>query len=248
ILKSFPLGEADLIVTIYTLDYGLVRVFAKSPRKTKSRFGSSLEPFSYNKITFLGNEDNHLPRLIQADIIYPFQSLRDNLKCYIKSTEILEVTLNLQPERLIVKELFYILLDTLKKLDSECNTNRWNLFYKIKLLKYSGLAPELSGCVICNCAGRTFYIHEGAVICEDCFIKGDYPRKISLSQGAINLYITILKWNWDNLHRIKPSDILNSELNNMIDRHIEYRSERNLKTKWFNFKVQQVMGSSVTTP
>jgi DNA repair protein RecO (recombination protein O) len=241
ILKSNIFGEADLIVTIFTLDFGVVKVFAKSPRKTKSRFGSSLEPFCYNKISFLGKEDNYLPRLVQADIIYPFQGLRDNLHRYIKSTEILEVTLNLLPERLVISELFHILLDTLKKLDTEPSIDRWILFYKIILLKYSGLAPQLSGCAICNCAGRAFYIHEGAVICEDCLRKGGYSQKISLSQGAINLYLTILKWDWDNLNRIKPSDILNAELNNMVDRHIEYRSERKIKTKWFKFKVHEIL-------
>jgi DNA repair protein RecO (recombination protein O) len=232
ILKSFPLGEADLIVTIFTLDFGLIRVFAKSPRKTKSRFGSSLEPFSYDKISFFGKDDTHLPRLTQADIINTFQGLRDNFQVFMKSIEILEVTLNLQPERMPTKELFYILLDALRKLDSEFNGERWRLFYKIKLLKYCGLAPQLSGCAICNSFSSTFYIHEGGVICEDC-VKG-YPRKISLSQGAINLYITILKWNWDNLYKIKPSDVLNHELNNMIDKHIEYRSEKSIKTKQFN--------------
>lgn len=242
ILKSFPLGEADLIITIFTLDFGLIKVFAKGPRKTFSRYGSSLEPFSYNKISFFGRDDSNLPRLTQADIIYSFQGLRDNLHNYMKSTEILEVTLNLQPERVNNKELFYILLDTLKRVDIESDLDKWILFYKIKLLKYSGLAPELSGCVICKSTAKSFYIHEGAVICPGC-IKGN-PRKIFLSQGSINLYMTILRWNWDNLNRIKPSIILNQELNNMIDRHIEYRSEKTIKTKIMREQVSNMLPGS----
>ena len=40
VLRTFPFGEADLIVTFLTADFGLIKVFAKSPRKIKSRFGS----------------------------------------------------------------------------------------------------------------------------------------------------------------------------------------------------------------
>ncbi len=50
VLKTFPFGEADLIVTHLTYDFGLINTFAKSPRKIKSRFGSSLEPLTCSKI------------------------------------------------------------------------------------------------------------------------------------------------------------------------------------------------------
>ena len=48
VLKTNPFGEADLIVTYLTRDYGILKTFAKSPRKIKSRFGSSLEPLTYS--------------------------------------------------------------------------------------------------------------------------------------------------------------------------------------------------------
>ena len=39
VLRTTPYGEADLIVTYLTKDHGIIKVFAKSPRKIKSRFG-----------------------------------------------------------------------------------------------------------------------------------------------------------------------------------------------------------------
>jgi DNA repair protein RecO (recombination protein O) len=39
VLKTTPFGEADLIVTYLTRDCGILKTFAKSPRKIKSRFG-----------------------------------------------------------------------------------------------------------------------------------------------------------------------------------------------------------------
>jgi len=54
VLKTNPFGEADLIVTCLSKDYGILKTFAKSPRKIKSRFGSSLEPLTHSKISFWG--------------------------------------------------------------------------------------------------------------------------------------------------------------------------------------------------
>jgi DNA repair protein RecO (recombination protein O) len=91
VLRTFPFGEADLIVTYLTPEFGILKLFAKSPRKIKSRFGSSLEPLTCSKISFWGKEDAALPKLTQSDIIHPFHSIRNNLHCFLKVSEILEL-------------------------------------------------------------------------------------------------------------------------------------------------------------
>ena len=57
VLRTFPFGEADLIVTHLTPDLGIIKSFAKSSRKTRSRFGSSLEPLTRSRISLFGKED-----------------------------------------------------------------------------------------------------------------------------------------------------------------------------------------------
>ena len=47
VLRSVRLGEADRVLHLYTLDRGRVGAVAKGVRKTKSRFGARLEPFSH---------------------------------------------------------------------------------------------------------------------------------------------------------------------------------------------------------
>lgn len=47
VLHTQDLGEADRIITMLTLNHGKIRAVAKGVRKTKSRFGARLEPFSY---------------------------------------------------------------------------------------------------------------------------------------------------------------------------------------------------------
>jgi len=99
VLRTFPFGEADLIVTFLTFDFGLIKVFAKSPRKIKSRFGSSLEPLTCSRVSFWGKEDADLPRLTQSDILHSFQMIRNNLHVFLKVSEIIELTITLVPEK-----------------------------------------------------------------------------------------------------------------------------------------------------
>src|SRR5262245_65497842 len=50
VLRSFRFGEADCVLHLYTLDRGRVGAIAKGVRKTKSRFGARLEPFSHAQL------------------------------------------------------------------------------------------------------------------------------------------------------------------------------------------------------
>ncbi|MCC6346001.1 MAG: DNA repair protein RecO, partial [Nitrospirales bacterium] len=113
VLRSTVFGEADLIVTYLTPEYGLLKAFAKSPRKVKSRFGSSLEPLTYSLISFLGKEESTLPRLTQADIIRPFQTLREDFRKFLALSELLELNLSFLAERDPHPDIFMLLLTTL---------------------------------------------------------------------------------------------------------------------------------------
>ena len=47
VLRTQKLGEADRIVTVLTRRTGKVRAVAKGVRRTKSKFGARLEPFTH---------------------------------------------------------------------------------------------------------------------------------------------------------------------------------------------------------
>src|ERR671910_2949595 len=50
VLRSIRFGEADCVLHLYTLAKGRVGAIAKGVRKTKSRFGARLEPFSHAEL------------------------------------------------------------------------------------------------------------------------------------------------------------------------------------------------------
>lgn len=234
VLKTLPFSEADLIATLLTSDFGLLKTFVKSPRKTKSRFGSSLEPLTYSRISFWGREDSNLPRLTQADIIRPFQAIRGNFDCFMRVAEIIELTLNLLPERDMNKGIFDLLLDILNEIEKDCLNSSMTQFkgilYKVKFFEMAGYGPGLSGCARCNKPGYNFYGSHSSILCGDCSINID--SYIRLSPGVIRLYETLKKWEISKISRIKPSAQLLSELTDFLDNHARHTTAKPLRTRF----------------
>ena len=245
VLRSFPFGEADLIVTYLTPDFGLLKLFAKSPRKIKSRFGSSLEPLTHSRISFWGKENANLPRLTQSDIIQPFQSLRDNLHCFLKVQEIIELTLSFLPERDVNKRAYHLLLKTLQAIENNLTSTHRGVkrmagfsdndlsltHYKIKFLKLVGYAPKFDACGRCGRNGYCFYISQGSILCDACAKGIDSP--IRLSPAVVKLYTDLFIWDSSKIKRIKPSDKLLLELLNVMNMHIKYILTKSLKSEAF---------------
>lgn len=255
VLRTFSFGEADLIVTLLTLDFGSCKVFAKSPRKITSRFGSSLEPLTHVRIAFWGKEETALPKLTQADIIHPFQKIRDNLDVFLRVSEVIELTATVIPEKDAHIAVFHLLLSTLHAIEREItripacaadakqNGNSRNSdrgvdaiemalnHYKVKCLKYTGLSPKLDACGRCGQKSFMFYLSDGAMLCESCAAGFDSPLRIS--PGAVRLYEHLLLWDIEKIHRIKPSSLLLAELKQIISMHIKYVLAKSLKTESF---------------
>ena len=234
IFKTTPFSEADLIVTAFTLDYGLVNAFAKSSRKIKSRFGSSLEPLTYAKISFWGREESTLPRLTQSDIIKPFQSLRERSGYYFRVMEIIELTLSLLAERETNRECFHLLITTLNRIENGRSENGEvfnTILYKLRLLDMVGYGPRLEGCARCGTSGYNFYISHGSIICGTCAQGMDSPMRLSL--GLIRLYASLRKWDISKIDRIKMTGTLLAELSEVLNSHIQHTIAKPLKTKAF---------------
>ncbi len=234
VLKNAVFGEADLIVTYLTPHYGLLKAFAKSPRKIRSRFGSSLEPLTYANISFFGKEDAGLPRLTQSDIIRPFHSLRCDFNCLLDISEILELCLNFLPEREPAPDIFKLLLNMMTTLESHADgaTKLFYLFYKMRFLQAAGYLPGLSACGKCGTKTSSwafenskaerhyFYVEQGAVMCSRCITGGG--GSMPLSRGSLKFYESLLKWDPSAIGRVNAPAHLVEELRDIIDEHIKY--------------------------
>ncbi len=77
VLRSFPFGEADRVVVMLSPNRGKVRAVAHGVRKTKSRFGGRLEPFTHVDLVLY--EGRGLDTVTQVSVIEAFPRLRGDL-------------------------------------------------------------------------------------------------------------------------------------------------------------------------
>ncbi|MCA1727691.1 MAG: DNA repair protein RecO, partial [Actinobacteria bacterium] len=88
VLRAVKLAEADKIVTILTQGSGKVRAVAKGIRRTQSKFGARLEPFTH--VSLMLYQGRNLDTVAQAEIVTPFQRVRSDFDRYSAGETMLE--------------------------------------------------------------------------------------------------------------------------------------------------------------
>ncbi len=225
VLRSLPQGEADLIVTYITEDYGIMKGFAKSPRKTGSRFGSSLEPFSFVRVSLFGREHSTIFRITGSDIIEPFEEIRSDLQRVSYLAPAINLTERLLVEGEPEKEIFYLLLMTLRYIRAVGLEEAFllSLAYAVKLLNHQGFSPRLDHCTGCQRDTATYHIAHGSLLCSECAGRYHEGSELKgLSDGARSLYRALLNWDLRGIVRIKVSKQLLGELIQLLEDHIRY--------------------------
>lgn len=236
VLRTKPFGEADLIIEYLTRDSGLRSAFAKSPRKIKSRFGGSLEPFTHARISLLGREDARLPRLTQSDVIRPFQGLREDTGAYLAATELAELTLQLLPQKEPGDRIFPLMLWALDRLESARAAPSAGAapfvqaVFELRLLKLSGYAPSLKACARCGAKTDRFHPLEGALICVRC--RGA-AGSLQLPGALMKACESLAAWPLHRVSRIKLSAALVSEIKDFLDLHLDARAAVSVRTREF---------------
>src|ERR1700692_4832456 len=69
VLRSYPLREADLLVTLFTRTEGKVKGVARAAKKSKRRFGGALEPLTLVRAYYDDRQGQELARLDSCDIL-----------------------------------------------------------------------------------------------------------------------------------------------------------------------------------
>ena len=78
VLRTFPLGEGDRLVSFLDRQSGRVRGVARGARLTKSRFGSTLEMLAYIRIWYFERETRELVRINQCELIESFMDVQQD--------------------------------------------------------------------------------------------------------------------------------------------------------------------------
>lgn len=181
VLKTIKLGEADRIVTLFTREHGKVRAVAKGIRKTKSRFGGRLEPFT--RVQLMIYRGRSLDTITSADIITSFDRVRTEYPRLVAAAALAELVDKMTPERERAFSTYALLVAGLQALADGKGATVVPAFL-VKLLSVSGYHPQLQACAGC---GRrdglgAFSPAMGGAVCRDCWTEDRDSFRMDLSR------------------------------------------------------------------
>jgi DNA repair protein RecO (recombination protein O) len=222
VLRTYKLGEADRIVVLLTEGHGKVRAVAKGVRKTKSRFGSRLEPTSHAAL--LMYEGRELDVVTQAESIEHHRQIREDLNRLAKATAVLEAVDQVAQEREPSSVLYRMLVGALRSLEEQDSPLLLAGFYW-KLLAAEGVAPLVDACARCGSEGPlvAFDLSEGGVLCRAC--RSGSP----LSPAALDLLRRVLGGDL-NRALAEPAIPATRELEALATTAMEAHLERRLRS------------------
>jgi DNA repair protein RecO (recombination protein O) len=149
VLRTWPVHEADLIVSFFARDHGKVRGVAKNALKSRKRFGGALEPMTVARAWFAEKPGQELVRLDQLEIVRsPLSAPVDHIRMAALSfyAELLDEAL---PDHDPQETVFRLLLAVL---DHTTVENPWMplTYFQLWMTRLMGLLPDMSHCTLCG--------------------------------------------------------------------------------------------------
>lgn len=91
VLRTYRLGEAEKIVSLFTRQLGRLRAVARGAQRTKSRYGGALEPLSYVRVEIFERENRDLLRLNSVELLESFFSMQGDYQVQLAAQFLAEV-------------------------------------------------------------------------------------------------------------------------------------------------------------
>jgi DNA repair protein RecO (recombination protein O) len=145
VLRTYPYGEADVIVSFFTRDEGKLRGFARRARKPKNQFGAGLERLSHVTMYYSQRENRELASLNRCDLIQSQFAIASDYAGCIALDYIAEVSENLLPPAEINERFFRLLVAVLEELRRDPAGSVWPVvdYFSFWSVRLSGFLPEL---------------------------------------------------------------------------------------------------------
>ena len=214
VLRTQKLGEADRIITVLGRSTGRVRAVAKGVRRTKSRFGARLEPFTH--VDLMLYPGRSLDVITQAEVIRPYgEPLAGDYPRYTAGVAMLETAERFTPvEKEPALRKLLLLIGALRALSEGSHDPRLELdAFLLRSLAVAGYAPVLEECARCGGPGAgpgrsadgpatglrlpAFAIPAGGMVCASC----RPPGAASPAAGTVALMLALLRGDWDSADR-----------------------------------------------
>ena len=251
VLRTYPFGEADLIVSFIARDRGKLRGAAKGVRRPKNRFGSGLERLSHIRLFYYERENRELARLDRCELLSPPLFLRADYATSVALDFLAEVSDQLLPEHEPNDAFFRLLLlvlddlrgpagngdaaaenaaGTESTLDATARLWRALTYFLLWSVKLGGWLPSLT---VCAETGRELAADEAACYAPGwpgVFAEGQRRGGQKLSAESRALAYEMLRKPLPKLQAAHWTRATAADLRRYLLQVLEEQFERRIKT------------------
>jgi DNA repair protein RecO (recombination protein O) len=229
ILRTYPLRESDLLVTLFTRMEGKVKGVARAAMKSRRRFGGALEPLTYVRAFYDDRERQELARLDSCEVIESPMSGEVSYPRVVALAHVGELLDELMPDREASDAVFRLSLAVLQELRGKAV---WMplTYFELWMTRLMGFLPDLSECLMCGRpleGNRAFYhaLADGLICIDDKRIASS-----ELSTESRKIAAQMLKSRVSEFSAIDWPKPVGADLRKFLVQILERHIERKLVT------------------
>ncbi len=227
VLRTRKLAEADRIITLLTRQHGVVRAVARGVRRTSSKFGSRLEPFTHVDLQLAVGRN--LDTVTQAVTRDPFGAvISADYDRYTAASVMLETSEHLvAEEREPSVQQYLLLVGGLRAMTAgERRPGDVLDSFLLRSLAVAGYAPSFDACARCGLEGphRAFNPAHGGMLCPGCRLPGSaHP-----APETVTLLGALLAGDWP---LVETADVRSrKEAAGLVSAYLSWHLERGLRS------------------
>jgi DNA repair protein RecO (recombination protein O) len=224
VLRTYPLREADLLVTLFTRNEGKVKGVARSAKRSKKRFGGALEPMTYVRAFYDDRERRELARLDACEVLESPLAAEVTYERATALAHVAELLDELMPDREVNDAVFRLTLSVVGCLRGPAI---WMpvTYFELWLTRLVGFLPDLSECMGCGKAlnGHRAFFHvlaDGLMCAEDKRLASSELSSESRALAAQMFRTPVERFEGTEFPKARAAD-LRKFLVQALERHLE---------------------------
>jgi len=183
-LNSFPQGDSNKVIELYTEEYGKINGIANGIRKSVNRFGSVFEPVTLSKVVLYKSNRSDLYTIRSGELINHFPNLKSSYEWLQVVFDFIGKLRKSIGFNEIDPAFFNAVISLLENFNHpKVNLRELHLKSRLLLLSNMGQLPDWNRCSFCGKQEKTNFISLEGVLCANCF----YPAKVKGQKLAPDL-------------------------------------------------------------
>ncbi len=210
VLKTTPLRESDLLVTLYTATHGRVSAVARGARKSQRRFAGALQLLVLGSYDLGRRPRGELWGLDSAEVEREWTRLASDVFAVAHASYIAELVGALLPPETPDPHVLDVIVALWESLAEGGPSPGALRFVELELFDLAGHRPALDGCAACGSreleSGAVFDPGRGGAICRRCAACSRGPNIRPIDTGTLGYLRAVAAQQTPSSARLHDTD------------------------------------------